>query len=292
MAQPGASPFVSKASNIDASSASPSGDGVALPNTANPSLLDATDVSCRMEQNPLDPSKQRLVPNTLGDLTKRENRFLHGDVFPKKKVFPYPFDPEAANLTLGGDRLGEDLVLTNVISFDVRVVDRDAIVKIVDQDIAVTPGEAGWPRGTDKGQRGAFVDLNWGQQTLPLPFASSLPGAGASFAGLGVNVLNKSSPSNLLQPLRYQEKNLPQQWATYDTWSTHYESNGFDDDGVYGIDQGINQIDDNANGRVDEPEEGETRPPYPTRLRAIEIRIRCYEPASRQIRQVTVRHAM
>lgn len=35
--------------------------------------------------------------------------------------------------------------------------------------------------------------------------------------------------------------------------------------------------------------EAETSPPYPYPLRGIEVRIRCYEPSSRQVRQVTVR---
>ena len=51
-----------------------------------------------------------------------------------------------------------------------------------------------------------------------------------------------------------------------------------------------NGIDDNNNGFVDEVAEQETSPPYPFPLRGLEIRIRCYEPASRQVRQVTVRH--
>jgi hypothetical protein len=36
--------------------------------------------------------------------------------------------------------------------------------------------------------------------------------------------------------------------------------------------------------------EAETLPPYPVPLRGVEIRIRCYEPSSRQVRQVTIRH--
>jgi hypothetical protein len=90
---------------------------------------------------------------------------------------------------------------------------------------------------------------------------------------------------------------------TYDTWSTHYESNGLDEDGVAGVDQGSDDLDDeipprvdgkvNAwpkDGVVDDAGERETSPPYPAPLRGIEIRIRCYEPTSRQVRQVTVRH--
>jgi hypothetical protein len=158
------------------------------------------------------------------------------------------------------------------------VVARNAEVRTNTGADAVIPGDAGWQSGA-LWERGAFVDLNWGQQTNPLPFTSQLLMDGNDFRGLGVAIRNGVS-TNLLQR------------ATYDTWSTHYEGNGLDDDGRYGVDQGINQMDDNNNGFVDEPEEGETRPPYPTRLWAIEVRMRCYEPASRQIRQVTVRHAM
>jgi hypothetical protein len=82
---------------------------------------------------------------------------------------------------------------------------------------------------------------------------------------------------------------------TWDTWSTHYETNGLDEDNIAGPDQGSDGLDNNtmANntiGEVDEPAEFETSPPYPFPLRGIEVRIRCYEPSSRQVRQVTVRH--
>jgi hypothetical protein len=82
----------------------------------------------------------------------------------------------------------------------------------------------------------------------------------------------------------------------YDTWSTHYESNGMNEDSdVDGagdplVDEGSDGLDNNNDGQVDEIAEQETSPPYPHPLRGIEVRIRCYEPSSRQVRQVTVRH--
>jgi hypothetical protein len=91
--------------------------------------------------------------------------------------------------------------------------------------------------------------------------------------------------------------------CTYDTWSLHYEANGLDEDGDGLVDQGTNGLDDDGDGTFDEPAydangdgvfedlgETETLPPYPVPLRGIEVRIRCYEPASRQVRQVTIRH--
>jgi hypothetical protein len=93
----------------------------------------------------------------------------------------------------------------------------------------------------------------------------------------------------------------------YDTWSLHYEADGLDQDATLGIDQGTNGLDDDSDGSFDEPPydangdgdfvdagedlgEAETLPPYPYPLRGIEVRIRCYEPSTRQVRQVTVRH--
>ena len=78
--------------------------------------------------------------------------------------------------------------------------------------------------------------------------------------------------------------------AAYDTLSTHYEADGVDQDGQLGADQGTNGFDDDGDGLIDEADEAETSPPYPVALRGIEVRIRCYEPSSRQISQVTVRH--
>jgi hypothetical protein len=68
--------------------------------------------------------------------------------------------------------------------------------------------------------------------------------------------------------------------TTYDTWSRHYEFNEVDEDGDGKADEGLDDAIDN-----------ETSPPYPVPLRGVEVRIRCYEPSSRQIRQVTIRHS-
>ncbi len=88
----------------------------------------------------------------------------------------------------------------------------------------------------------------------------------------------------------------------YDTWSTNYESDGtyqFDPNngtlvpGVAGG-QSSNGFDDPdpttgvGNGIVDNPSEQITSPPYPAPLRGIQVKIRIFEPDSRQIREVTI----
>lgn len=147
--------------------------------------------------------------NSLGDLTKREHRFLRAAAFP----FAFLGAATAGATFDGTDQEGEDVVLTNVIAFDVR---------------AFEP------------QVGDYIDLGVGGTGL-------LAAAPAAKSGLAAT-------------------------PTYDTWSCHYEfgnppAAGFNDPGQY------------------------TRgPPYPVPLRGVEVRIRCYEPTSKQIRQITVRH--
>ena len=162
----------------------------------------------------------------------------------------------AAYGPLTGTRQGEDIVLTNVLAFDIRVFDPRAPLN----DTGVTtvdPGDPGYTSGSSASVNGAYVDL----------------GSGVAGTTLMGNATAKSKLTRI-----------------YDTWSTHYEFNGIDEDNTGVADQGTNGIDDNSNGIVDDATEQETAPPYPVALRGVEVRIRVYEPASRQVRQVTVRH--
>ena len=215
-------------------------------------FYNAFDLSCRLNSG-------QLFPNSLGDLTKRENRFLHSP------SFPHGFQGTATSgaVLTGSDRIGDDIVLTNVIGFDVRVYDPSANI-------------GGNPPG-------AYVDLNWGNAGSPVTTTATFPVAGTTaFQGKGVNC---SSSGNAALTL-----------PTYDTWTTHYEVDGVNQGDSPTLtnppqtDEGTNGTDDNGDGLVDDSGEQETSPPYPVPLRGIEVRIRCYEPSSRQVRQVTVRH--
>jgi len=93
-------------------------------------------------------------------------------------------------------------------------------------------------------------------------------------------------------------------YAVFDTWSFHYENDGIDEDGVNGIDQGTNGLDDpdpRSSGAIDAVDasdiavngpddvgERETVPPYNKPLRGVQAILRLYERDSRQIRQVSV----
>ena len=216
------------------------------------------DLSLRMEP-PINLNL--LVPNTLSDLTQRENRFLHGPQW--HVAFPNAFAPPTFDAASG--REGEDAILTNVIGFDVRVYDPDAMPHLSGSTI-VYPNEQGYGSAPAAGFKGCFLDLG-----CATPAATILSGTG--------------------NPRSRLHKPNSGGTATYDTWSTHLESNGVDDDADDIVDEGTNGLDDNANGLVDEPLENEVPPPYAVPLRAIEVRVRCYDPVSRQVRQTTIRQA-
>jgi len=259
------------------------------------------------------------VANTLGDLTKRECRFAHDST-----TFPHRVDPtllvpfghhfNASNqyeLNLDSNsgasgfvptysRFGQDVILTNVVAFDIQVWDPSA-ESLVSSGVAVGPSDIAYS-GSSTGAMGNFVDLGWDNSLYSAspsaPFrtrghsdlnsASTLPAKDYLVADL------KSSVTSYDQSWLFYRNTDPQykKPATYDTWSYHYEHDGIDQDGVNGIDQGTNGFDDDTSGPgygiVDDPGERETSPPYPVPVRGIKIKIRCYEPDARQVHEVNV----
>ena len=151
-----------------------------------------------------------------------------------------------------GARVAEDVILTNVVGFDVKVWDPKAPV-YSNGAIALMPGDPGYGAGGSAVSEGAYVDLNYAG-----PANSNL----SPFAG----------PGRLAPVLS----------GVYDTWSFHYENDGI------GSDAGTNGCDDNNDGVVDDAGEMEAPAPYPFPLRGIQVKIRTFDPDSRQVREVTV----
>jgi prepilin-type N-terminal cleavage/methylation domain-containing protein len=249
------------------------------------------DLSCALVTSTASPATKTLYPNSLRDLTMREKRFGHNDAgVTGTAYFPYPRSPTVLSLApLTSPRVGEDIVLNNVIAFDVRVFDPDAPVRAATTGGAVTPGDPGFAAASVISGFGSYVDLYWnrslpsgGSLMIASPASPFPPTGTTAFQSAGVYVSGTSSLKGTTL--------VATGTAVYDTWSTHYESNGLDEDQDGTVDQGTNGLDDNKNGLVDEPLEAETSAPYPVPLRGIEVRIRCYEPSSRQVRQVTIRH--
>jgi len=267
---------------------------------ANNALPRETDrAKCDISLRPASISGQGLVllPNSLGDVTKREHRFMRGgcwyltdagsvrSVAAQAFPFAFPLDPATGHAVPEAaldstKRAWEDVVLTDVIGFDVRVFDPKASVMAATDAPARTPGDPGYTIGVAPapGGLGAYVDLGWGGG-VPIIRTAPFPPTGTSaFQSAGVAVTDL--PRRVVLPA-----------ATYDTWSRHYEFNGVDDDGDGIVDEGVNGITSTASGWPEQTGALETSPPYPVPLRGLEVRIRCYEPASRQVRQVTIRHS-
>jgi hypothetical protein len=211
-------------------SGSPASNAVSF--TSWNAFYESNDLSCRRVGS-------QLLPNSLADLTARENRFMHnpGGVV-AAAAFPYVEQittgaaaSAADGEILTGARESEDFLLSNVVAFDVRVFN----------PTLVTTGTS-------------YVDL---------------PTLGSMNAKIAGKIGN----------------------PTYDTWSYHYENNGIDEDEDGVIDDGTNGRDDNNNGVVDDIDEQETSPPYTVPLRGVEIRIRCFDPTSRETRQITIQHS-
>jgi hypothetical protein len=177
------------------------------------------------------------------------------------------------NAYLDGPRWAEDVILTNVIGFDVRAWDPGAPVRS-DGTTALGPSDLGYQQLAKADapivDYGAYVDLGYAPKYSP-PAGAPVP----LFNHVGD--LRSRLQATDAQPAR-----------VYDTWSFHYEHDGIDQDEDGLVDEGTNGFDDDNNGIVDDPGELETSAPYPVPLRAIQVKIRAYEPDSRQIREVTV----
>jgi prepilin-type N-terminal cleavage/methylation domain-containing protein len=251
-----------------------------FPDGANPEYYDNNDVSARVAGT---TSPFPMLPNTLGDLSKRENRFAHYPT-PGSVSGGFPFDigdPPATGPTnntrlerFGGVRYGDDVLLNNVLAFDVQVYDPQSPIQ-VNISNALTASDPGFTAGT--GSVGAYVDLGTPGYAGPFSQSSQQP------IGAGIGPLAPALPMPNSQPA-----------VTYDTWSLHYENNGENENNDALVDEGTNGIDDDGDGLVDESTdatntpETETHPPYAAPLRGIKITIRVYEPGSQQVRQMTV----
>lgn len=261
--------------------------------------LPSLDLSYRVESIGGAP---RFLLNSLGDLTKRENR-----AYRNLKGFPFEIGSPRGSLSYNAafpqpdlwsygkprvmpdgstvdtmSRIGLDVLLTNVLAFDVKAWDPTAVVRASNTGsntesgttgtVVYQPGEPNYdaPKLSEL-SRGAYVDLNFARRYRN---PAQVPASTFSAA-----------------PNPRCQLTVP---AFYDTWSLHYEFDGIDQDRNGIVDQANNGVDDNSNPNdptnagVDDASERETSPPYPVALRGIQIRVRTYEPDSRQVRQVTI----
>jgi prepilin-type N-terminal cleavage/methylation domain-containing protein len=244
----------------------------------------------------LDQSTGQWVANTLGDLTKRENRSYHDNALTS---FPHRLDLARLNNAANSD----SRVLDSSLAFDVRVFDPGAPLYALGNDI-LEPNDYGWAGAlatagaANASGYGAYCDLGWGfdYTTGSMAYQTS-----AAVSPAPLPLFNEIRPAGYHQRSSPQTNAVTLYPAAYDTWSYHYENDGINQDSLWQtnavawqmntIDQGANGLDDdNANG-VDDRGERETSPPYDVPLRGVKVILRVYEPDSRQIRESSVTHS-
>jgi prepilin-type N-terminal cleavage/methylation domain-containing protein len=220
-------------------------------------FLDRYDLSVRLESG-------RIILNNGADLLARTNRFAHHPLLSGTNVSIAKLNlaPGSAVwnvLPLAGSRSGEDILFTNVLTFDVKVVDNKADVR--ERRTANTSRLQ--PGDRDFWSSGATAEIApAGNVYVDLGFNAGRPNGVAAVpwgyfcnygSGTGTHVLSGSAGTA----------------RTYDTWTTLYMTNSLSDDGNLVVDA----------------DEG---PPYPTALPGIQITLRLYEPSSKSIRQTTI----
>ena len=271
-----------------------------------------------------DALQGRWIANTLADLTKRENRFAHIPLNAPadNSTFPYAMDMQNIRIAPGtstsplhpfgfpfehfvdfsGDtnphaqpgntnnRVGEDIMLTSVLGFDIRVYDPLAPLRNSgtgvntsnSAPVMVQPGDPGWSPPTSLSDiiaQGAYVDL--GYNAANEPWTGSLANPRPPLDQLSQFSLPMAPKAGLLSNAMVK--------GIYDTWAFDYEADGIDQDGDGEVDEGTNGIDDQPQQfGVDDMGERETSPPYASPLRGIQIKIRMYEPDSRRVKETSV----
>ena len=225
-------------------------------------------------------ANSHATPNAMLNDDGRVVRVVHG---------PVP---------LWGQRRGQDVMLTNVLGFDLRVFDPGApIYQESTTQTVLEPGDPGWTAAYNPSVgmasvghafvgQGAYVDMGYAFGAASLPFvppssALTVPWFAEARPLFNARTAGTTTP---LPPASH----LAPGYAVYDTWSLSYENNGWDEDGNGLIDEGTNGLDDNAQFGPDDVGERETAPPYDKPLRGVQVILRVYETDARQIRQVRV----
>ncbi len=246
-------------------------------------LMQNNDISCRIVFDQA-ANEFNVYANSLSDLAVRRNRFCHqwynyDDSNPSIDInWPNFFDRSLVSTFKPVE--GNDIVLTDVASFDVRVYSPDVSLSL-DAAIPLAPADPGFPATATQISAGDFVDLVWRLPVIPDP-AGNLPDE-------ALRVDFRSSRFNLAPQVWRNAYPLAE--AFYDTWTPVYESDGFDQDNDTVIDEGTNGLDNGGPLAPDDDSERETRPPYPYPIRGVKVDLRLIEKTTNQVYQSSVVHS-
>jgi type II secretory pathway component PulJ len=225
-------------------------------------LMQNNDISCRIVRDQGE-GNFNVYANSLNDLAIRKNRFCHqwynyDDSNPSIDI-NWPNFLDRSLIATFQLPEGNDIVLTDVASFDVQVYSPDVSL-ILDAEIPVAPTDPGFSEvPATQISAGDFVDLLSGDF------------------------------------LRSNTRFASPQWPTaepfYDTWTPAYENDGFDQDDDGLIDEGTNGLDNGGPLAPDDDLERETRPPYPYPIRGVKVSLRLIEKTTNQVYQSSVTHS-
>jgi len=254
-------------------------------------FINENDISIRINAN------GTVSANTLADLTLRKNRVAHLPTLPvnpnRDTNFPHPFT--TARLPFQSGRfMGEDVVMDQVIGFDVRVY--DPLVKIV-ADITgsepLTPSDPGYETRAHTAAigRGAYIDLGFASRLTNL--APAVRNQLGSLLCLTADSRAQLNTSGTFVPPLYPAGSGYYTFgncSVFDTWTIEYERDGVDQNTNGVVDEGNDGIDNNGSGGIDDITEAETMPPYPISLRGFQVIVRAFQNGQQQTRQFTINH--
>ena len=215
------------------------------------------DVSARRENDV-------LVLNTANDLQRRRNRFAHDPLCSGGTQDLLPLIPNHLNsvLALASPRQDEDVIVKNVLAFDVRLLDPQAVERQAAATVPMQPGdELYWTTNNSPAtSTPVYGDLGFNAfyeyHNRVRGNVTAAPGVFSGYGEAGHRLLG-----TYMSP------------RTYDTWTTFYATNNQDDDGV---------------GGVTAAAENTERAPYRAPLGGIQVIIRLYDPETKTVRQATI----
>jgi type II secretory pathway component PulJ len=282
-------------------------------------LLEQCDISFHLE---FDTSINGVVPvaNSLGDLaTQRytDNDALpafptvmypvpkckritlglpnHGNLSSERNLTAFRFEPVSwyatylspffPNMTISKERYGNEVVLSSVAAFDIRVFDPAAPLWMHTHPTTtiqtpVNPGDPAYLTAAGQGVQigvGAFVDLNYAATRNPAVMgtgASWFSGPPSEYSGFFRTTGNGAEYTHLL--------------ATFDTWAPlqNVQIDGIDTNGDFIADETDELLQELPGNNPVAADAKYIAPPYPYQLRALQVTLRAYDPDSKQIRQM------
>ncbi len=173
--------------------------------------------------------------------------------------------PAALNNTAGpNSRLGEDVILTDVLSFDIRVFDPMAPLVTAATGEVLVPSDPGYSNATGSvAGFGAFVDMGFNNLTLiptttltpPLVYKSSTGNPqSASYFSNFPNAISTTAASPTVSGATQFNASAELMPQTYDTFSLGFDQDTTDQDGAAGPDQGTDGLDDDPSGTSVSPD--------------------------------------